>query len=124
MGVGSSDGCDSGEGVTDQNTERKRASERLTCWRGRRRHSRGLWLGCLLFVCWWQWGGMEWAWQHHRTRGAVRGTGQDGKKASKGHALAGRGRPRDWSGRGKRPSMQARCTLAGEDVDETTLMFP
>jgi len=44
------------------------------------------------------------------------------RKRARGHALAGRGRPQDWSGRRKK-SEYARCTLAGED-DGTELMFP
>jgi len=44
------------------------------------------------------------------------------RKRARGHTLAGRGRPWDWSGCRKK-SEYVRCTLAGED-NGTELMFP
>lgn len=57
-------------------------------------------------------------------RGAAGGTGQGmQRKRAKGHAPAGGSRPQNWSER-RGKSENARCTLAGENANETELMFP
>jgi len=63
---------------------------------------------------------MEWAWQRHRTRGAVGGTGQDAeKKRARGtHSLEGAD-----PGTGQDAAKDRACTLAEEDVDGTALMW-